>query len=91
MLLQIHALRCLQVKKAFRKLALQHHPDKNNGSAASTELFKVISAAYEVNKLAEAVTREEDARPLFPARRLFVPRLLILQIMCAGWSVGSLP
>eukprot|EP00752_Nemacystus_decipiens_P013375 g11841.t1 len=37
-----------EVKKAYFKLALQHHPDKNNGSAASTERFKIILAAYEV-------------------------------------------
>lgn len=43
-----------QVKKAYRKLALQHHPDKNRGNAASAELFKTISAAYEVNNVVEA-------------------------------------
>lgn len=43
-------LRRTQVKKAYRMLALQHHPDKNSGNAASAELFKAISAAYEVNK-----------------------------------------
>ena len=34
------------VKKAFRSLALRHHPDKNNGCADSAEQFKRVSAAY---------------------------------------------
>src|SRR5271156_6867659 len=35
-----------EVKKAYRKLAKQHHPDLNPGSAASASRFKDISAAY---------------------------------------------
>lgn len=38
----------IDVKKAYRRLALQHHPDRNKGSAESTEKFKRISEAYEV-------------------------------------------
>ena len=30
------------VKKQYHKLALQHHPDKNNNSETSTLLFKHI-------------------------------------------------
>src|ERR1035437_9103654 len=36
-----------EVKKAFRKLARQYHPDKNPGDKASEEKFKVINEAYE--------------------------------------------
>ena len=36
------------IKKAYRKLALQYHPDKNNNSEESTEQFKQISIAYQV-------------------------------------------
>lgn len=38
-----------QIKKAYRKLARQHHPDRNVGdAAAATERFKEIGAAYAV-------------------------------------------
>jgi len=36
------------IKKAYRKLALQHHPDRNEGSKQSEELFKEATEAYEV-------------------------------------------
>lgn len=39
-----------EIKKAYRKLALQHHPDKNDGSKESEEKFKEITRAYEVLK-----------------------------------------
>ncbi|MCX6373416.1 MAG: molecular chaperone DnaJ [Actinobacteria bacterium] len=35
------------VKKAFRKLAREHHPDKNPGDKRAEEKFKEISEAYE--------------------------------------------
>lgn len=38
----------LDIKKAYRRLALKHHPDRNGGSAESTERFKLIGEAYEV-------------------------------------------
>jgi len=36
-----------QIRTAYRKLALQHHPDKNQGSQRAAEQFKKIQLAYE--------------------------------------------
>jgi molecular chaperone DnaJ len=37
-----------EVKKAYRKLALKYHPDKNPGDKASEEQFKELGEAYEI-------------------------------------------
>ncbi|MCU0846228.1 MAG: DnaJ domain-containing protein [Spirochaetes bacterium] len=37
-----------EIKTAFRKLALKHHPDKNPGDPGAERKFKEISAAYEI-------------------------------------------
>jgi molecular chaperone DnaJ len=36
------------IKKAYRKLAMQHHPDKNPGDKEAEEKFKLAAFAYEV-------------------------------------------
>jgi molecular chaperone DnaJ len=40
----------VEIKAAYRKLALQHHPDRNPGDAAAEARFKELSEAYEVLK-----------------------------------------
>jgi curved DNA-binding protein CbpA len=35
------------VKKAYRKLARQHHPDRNNADPGATDRFRRITEAYE--------------------------------------------
>src|SRR5581483_3891547 len=39
-----------EVKKAFRKLAMQCHPDRNPGDKAAEQRFKDINEAYDVLK-----------------------------------------
>jgi molecular chaperone DnaJ len=37
-----------EIKKAYRKLARQYHPDRNPGDKQAEERFKEVSAAYDV-------------------------------------------
>ena len=37
-----------QIKKAYRKKAIQYHPDKNPGDKEAEEKFKEAAEAYDV-------------------------------------------
>jgi hypothetical protein len=37
-----------EIKKAFRKMALKYHPDKNKGDKTAEERFKEVNEAYAV-------------------------------------------
>src|SRR5947209_20392216 len=54
-----------EIKKTYRKLARQYHPDANKGDSAAEEKFKEISEAYDV--LSDDKRRKEydDSRSVF--------------------------
>src|SRR5690606_34148109 len=37
-----------EIKKAYKRLAMKFHPDRNQGDAASEEKFKEVKEAYEI-------------------------------------------
>src|SRR3954469_2927763 len=47
-----------EIKKAYRKLAMAYHPDRNNGAKEAEEKFKAITEAYDV-------LRDGDKRALY--------------------------
>jgi molecular chaperone DnaJ len=55
------------VKKAYRKLARQFHPDANRGDTAAEERFKEISEAYDVLSDPKRRAEYDEARSLFGA------------------------
>ena len=46
-----------EIKKSFRKLAMQFHPDRNPGDKKAEDKFKEISEAYAV--LSDSKKRKE--------------------------------
>ncbi len=49
-----------EIKKAYRKKAMQYHPDKNPGDKASEEKFKEAAEAYEILSSPEKKQRYDE-------------------------------
>lgn len=49
-----------EIKKAYRKVAMQYHPDKNPGDKAAEEKFKEAAEAYEVLSNSEKKQRYDQ-------------------------------
>lgn len=54
-----------EIKKAYRKLARQYHPDSNSGDAKAEAKFKEISEAYDVIGDPKKRKEYDEARRLF--------------------------
>ena len=54
-----------EIKKKYRALARDLHPDKTKGDAAKEEKFKAVSEAYEILSDAKKRAEYDDARSLF--------------------------
>jgi molecular chaperone DnaJ len=54
-----------EIKKAYRKLARQHHPDANADNPKAEEKFKEISEAYDVLSSDKSRKEYDEARSLF--------------------------
>ncbi len=62
-----------EIKKAYRKLAQEYHPDANPGNTAAEERFKEVSHAYSVLSDKETRQQYDQAKELYASGGGFGP------------------
>ena len=70
-----------EIKKAYRKLAIQFHPDKNPGDKVAEQKFKEAAEAYEIlsnpqkrQQYEQKSLHEHDGRRTFSSNKKNVER-----------------
>ena len=77
-----------EIKKAYRALALQHHPDKNQGNEEEAKAaFQRVGASYERLKVPEGESSDSDMDVEFDMD----DAMNMFREMCARAPRGPLP
>ena len=74
------------IKKAYRKLARENHPDSNPGNKAAEERFKEVSEAYAVRRRPTSARSTTRSRPYVRGRPRWLRRRLRSRRVGSGRS-----
>lgn len=78
------------IKKAYRKLALKCHPDKNQGDAEATERFKQINHAHKVlsDNTKRMIYDQYGSIGLYAADTFGEENVNTYLVLTSGWCKG---
>ena len=68
------------LKSAYRKLAMQYHPNKNPGDVESETKFKEVSEAYEIQKKDKRTTLTVTTHSTKVVVAVFPTALAVLEV-----------